>query len=442
AYLGITLVIVLVNDGWSGRPNGIAHQLLLLPLTGTFLCLLRNLLGSGVERVVDKPWRGSLAPVLPVLLILSIFELTSLVGFGYESRHFARFGYSLRPAAACLTGAAVVIGLTGVWRTRTGLKTITSLLLIYGAGLELAIRCFPLNYLRSDMLPVISWADERLLSHANPYGTIHIGNRLYDFPYLPGMLVAFIPAAAARIDLRYITMFCVFGSALLIYAAAEKRMQHGAAFLLGTFLLSPFLQYRHDLYLAPHWLALTAAMFLLQRRHLGWASIFFGISMAIYQLSWVIFPFLLLYALRRDGLRGLIKAASLSMAGMFLVVGPFLRSAMDRIASNTVGQWSLLPHALADPINLSYWATYIVRPDQLKWVQLAVLTGVFGFCMVRGYCRTLEDMLRWMCIALTIFIALNVIVDGYFYLTLLLLMLMYTCAATGIWSDENQRETP
>ncbi|MGI4830442.1 MAG: hypothetical protein ACRYFU_19925 [Janthinobacterium lividum] len=32
AYLGITLVIVLVNDGWSGRPNGIAHQLLLLPL--------------------------------------------------------------------------------------------------------------------------------------------------------------------------------------------------------------------------------------------------------------------------------------------------------------------------------------------------------------------------------------------------------------------------
>ena len=128
-----------------------------------------------------------------------------------------------------------------------------------------------------------------------------------------------------------------------------------------------------------------------------------------------------------------MRSAVLSLLAMAVIVGPFLRSALHRIASNTVGQWSRLPHALAEPINLSYWATYLVRPDQLKWVQLGVLSALFVFCIAGGRCRTLEDTLRWMGAALAIFIALNVLVDGYFYLTLLLLLLMYTLSAEGLW---------
>jgi hypothetical protein len=110
-------------------------------------------------------------------------------------------------------------------------------------------------------------------------------------------------------------------------------------------------------------------------------------------------------------------------------------SARERIESNTVGQWSRLPHALADPINVSYWLTYLVRPDQLKWLQAAVLVGLFVSCWITGRCSTLADTLRWMCVALALFIPMNVLVDGYFYLTLLLMLLLFVCFANG-WCRE------
>ena len=311
---------------------------------------------------------------------------------------------------------------------------------MYGAGLLLAIESFPLNYLRSDMLPVIVWADGRLVHHLDPYITMHVGNRLYDFPYLPGMLVAFLPAVAIHGDVRFVDLVCVLGAAIAIYLTADDSRRLEAAVLIGLFVLCPFLQYRHDLYLQPHWFALTAAVVLAQRRSFVWAAVAFGASMALYQLSWVLLPFFVLYAFRRGSWTEAAKTVVLAVAAMLAIVGPFLRSAMARISSNTVGQWSHLPHALADPMNLSYWLTFLVRPDQLKWVQLAVMTVIFVYCVMRQRCRTLVDTLRWMSVALALFIALNVLVDGYFYLTLLLLLLLFTCAAIGVWPQSDTSE--
>ena len=292
------------------------------------------------------------------------------------------------------------------------------------------------------MLPVIIWADGRLLSRLNPYGTMHVGARLYDFPYLPGMLVAYLPAVALHLDVRTITLTCCLVIGGLLYLSARPTGRTQAALLIGAFLLCPFLQYRHDLYLEPHWLALTGSIILLRFGRVGWSALCFGLSMAIYQLSWVLFPFLVLYAFQRQGWRGALKTIGLGVIGMLLLVAPFLRSATERIASNTVGQWSHMPHALADPMNLSYWVTFLVRPDQLKWVQLAVMTGLFVYCVLKGRCRTMADMLRWMSVALVLFIMLNVLVDGYFYLTLLLLLLMYTFAAIGLWPSKEGANFP
>ncbi len=431
SFIAIAWMVNLVNDGWSGRPAGVKHQLLLLPFTVCFAWALWKLLNTQNGLDSDQ----TRVPVLRWLALCGLFEMFSTLGFAYEQRHFARFGYQIRPLTLVLA-AAMVLASAGwiVWR-RTGTSVLGGVLLTYGAGLLLAIRSFPLTYLRSDMLPVILWADQRLVGHLNPYGTMHVGSRIYDFPYLPGMLVAFLPAVAAHVDVRFVNLACVIGTALLLFGAARVGRRLEAATLLGIFLLSPFLQYRHELYLAPHWLALTAAIVLLQRRRSVWSAAAFGVSMALYQLSWVLFPFLLLNAWRRGGWREAAKTGGIGAGAMFLVLGPFLASAMHRIASNTVGQWSRLPHALADPINLSYWVTFLVRPDQLKWVQLVVLTAVFGYCVVHSRCGTLADTLRWMSVGLALFIALNVLVDGYFYLTQMLLLLMYTLAASGIWRE-------
>ena len=103
--------------------------------------------------------------------------------------------------------------------------------------------------------------------------------------------------------------------------------------------------------------------------------------MAIYQFSWILFPFFLLYGLRRRGWGEVAKLTVLGAVGALLLTGPFLRSASHRIASNTVGQWGhLARHANAEPINLSYWVTYVIHPDKLLRLQAALMVGIFLYC--------------------------------------------------------------
>ncbi|HLI75311.1 MAG TPA: hypothetical protein VKV02_00075, partial [Acidobacteriaceae bacterium] len=440
-YYSLVLVLSIVSDGWSGKPSPLLHQLLLLPLTWVTAVLLTRLLSPSVT---DSGGRMSGPTGLPQWwwVALVIFEGLSVTMMGAEGRHFRSFGYHLG-FVPCLA-AAVAISI--MWmvsaRVQRALSLFLAVMVTYAAGLLLAIRCFPLNYLRSDMLPVIAWADGRLLAHLNPYATMHVGERLYDFPYLPGMLIAFWPAAAARVDLRVATLSYSTAMAALIWRTACKERRFQVAALLGVFVLCPFLQYRHDLYLQPHWFLLVVAIVLMQRGQFLWSALVWGMSCAVYQLSWVLVPFVVLHAYRRGGLSEAAKASVLIVSGGFAIAGPFLKAAFHRVSNNTVSQWSRLPHALADPMNFSYWLTYVVRPDQLKWIQAAVLTTMFMWCVARGRCGTLEDTLRWMIWALAIFIPLNVIVDGYFYLTLLLLVLIYVCVANGWWGDTDLGNAP
>ncbi len=351
-----------------------------------------------------------------------------------EAHHFKRFGYQIPPATAVALALFVLAPPALFSARRKARRLVLAVAGLYSAGMVLAICAFPLNYLRSDMLPVIEWADTRLLHQVNPYSTIHVSNRLYDFPYLPGMLVAFLPAAALHVDLRLATLAFSLGACALVYTASSAAARLSIASLLALFLLCPFLQYRHDLYLQPHWFTLTLAAVLMQRRRLGWSALVWGISCAIYQLSWVMLPFFLLYAYRGKGAREAFKLGAVSLLGFLVVVGPFLSVARHQVASNTVSQWSKLPHALADPINISYWLTYFVRPDHLQWIQAVVLTTLFVLCYGFRRCSSLEDTLRFMSVALAVFIPMNVLVDGYFYLTLSLVVLLYICVASGAWT--------
>ena len=60
---------------------------------------------------------------------------------------------------------------------------------------------------------------------------------------------------------------------------------------------------------------------------------------------------------------------------------------------------------------------------------------IFIYCFMRNRCRDIADTLRWMVFALTAFILFNVIIDGYFYLMLLVVMLVFTCVANGWWRE-------
>ena len=243
----LVALVSLVSDGWSGKPSPRLHQLLLLPLS---VCMAAGL----VLLLSDQPGLGGVAARVSALprwwwAPLVAFEGLSIGFIGAEAHHFKAFGYRFTATAGGLAAVVVFAALLVFWRHPRGRELFSLVLVAYAAGLGVAIAGFPLNYLRSDMLPVIGWADARLLHLHNPYSTMHVGQRLYDFPYLPGMLVAFWPAVAASVDLRFATAVYLGGTAFLIYGSALSDRRLEVAALLGLFLLCPFLQYRHDLYL-------------------------------------------------------------------------------------------------------------------------------------------------------------------------------------------------
>ncbi len=423
------LVITLVGDGWSGRPAGWRHQLLLLSFTSVFLFALCKLLFA--RRVTG---RSFWTPRRAALLCCG-FEIGSILLFRYEARHFAAFGYSIR-LATWVAFAAGVLGLAAwAFASEKSRRLLIAVTGTYALGVLLAIHSFPLNYLRSDMLAVILWADNNLLRGVSPYVTMYVGGRVYDFPYLPGMLVAYLPFVALHLDLRWASVLAMAVSAVVIFRSARHAHQREVACLLGLFLLDPFLQFRHDLYLQPHWLTLIGAFLLLQRRRYVWAAFVLGLGMAIYQFSWIVLPFVLLNAFLRRGWPESLKLAFAASAGALLFAGPFLRSAAARISSNTVGQWARFEHAIADPMNVSYWLTYAIHPDKLLRLQTALMGAIFAWCVLRRRCATLEDTLRWTVLALTLFILCNSIVDGYFFLMLLVPMLLFTLVANGWLKD-------
>lgn len=425
----------VICDGWSGKPSPLIHQLALLPFDLAYVLTLVRLVA--IPTGCDGWEHGQSGSELPrySFSLLVCFQLMSSALVVLESRHFRAFGYRLPPPVFATSSAITVLGWAWFLMRRTGARLLAAVLASYLAAFFVAITSFPLNYLRSDMLPVISWADARWLQHMNPYGTMHVGVRTYDFPYLPGMLVAYWPAAALHIDLRDIGVVYLLASVGMIWWLSRRSRSLEVAATVGLLLLNPFLQYRHDLYLQPHWFLLTGAVALMRCRRFLWSAAIWGASCAVYQFSWVVLPFVLLYAYRRRGIREAAKAGVFAVLGAAATAGVLLLSAFQRIRHNTIGQWAALPHALADPINASYWLTYVVRPSQLQWVQAALLTALFLYCCLRGKCADLADTLRWMCCALGVFIPLNVIVDGYFYLTLLVLMILYVCVANDWWRE-------
>jgi hypothetical protein len=429
------LLINAVNDGWNGRPSPLEHQLLVLPITVVFLGVLFLLLRTPAapKDAIWTPRRG--------LLLALLFELFFAPIYFYECRHFSAFGYRdhLLDGAAFFLPVLLLIALA-IWGRLRPTLVFLATLASYVAGITLSIVSFPLNYLRSDMLPVILWADQALLRHADPYKTMVVADRLYDFPYLPGMMLSFCPVVAAHLDIRFCSMLCILALAVILYTAARSKPHDDhrleVAALIALFILCPFVQYRHDLYLQPHWLTLGVAFVLMQRRRFVWAALVFGLSMSIYQFSWILFPFFLLNALRRRGWLEALKLAAVGAASALLVVGPFLRAASARIGSNTVGQWGhLSAHAQATPMNLSFWLTYLVHPDQLLRIQAAMMVTLFAYCFFARRCLDLADTLRWMIVALTTFILCNTLVDGYFFLMLAVVLLVYVCVANEWWAE-------
>ena len=429
-FLALLLFLNLQADGFP-LGHGASFQLRLFPLTLLFLAVLLALL-----------WPGPLARALPAAILRpfaawqtliaadALFVLLAAALLYAEARVYVRFGYQSHPAAlAALTLLGIAALRTCVHASATRLTAVALTLLT--AFSLFSIASFPLALQRSDMLPLLAAANRTWLAHQNPY-------RLYTFPteqvsltYLPGTLLAYLPATVLHLDLRVTNLACLLLLAAVILRAINPNRRHKATGLLALFLLGPYLLYRHELYTPPHWLALAAALLLAQQRRPRAAAILFGLSIAMSQFSWILLPFFLLHLLEQHGRRAAALALVLSLATAAALTLPFVLPDPHAFLASTFGHWSGIG-LTARPVNLSFAAATILGTAHLPLAQLVALALLFVGAVRTHACRTFTGTLRLMCLALTAFVLLNLLVWGYFFLLLELLLLLYLLSANGL----------
>jgi len=435
------LLMVLLNAQGDGLPlghNETHRQLLLIPFTLLFCVGLYGILWpkAVTKRIPGfwlRPysWKDSLA-IATVFLILAagIFVAAS---YYYELPRFAPIGYHFYKATTWLVfgGSLLLIASNFTVKGQSdGRYLFSTVLVAYTAIYLLSIFSRPLNVLHSDMLPLLSEAGKTLLSHQNPY-------RLYTWPtdtvfltYLPGTVLAFIPATVMHFDVRFLNICFVLLLAVLIYVETDKHHRQEAAALISLFLLAPYLIYRHEIYTEPHWLSVVAGLLLARRGKLFWAAVLFGVGISLSQFSWVLFPFFFLFVFQRRGLGHAFYAGTVSLLTAAVIVAPFLAWSPRAFYYGVLGHW----HAIAlnvQTINLSYWTASIIGANHLQLAQAVVLFGIFIYCAATKSCSSLEGSMRWMLVALTCFILLNVLTWGYFFLLIEVMLIFYIVYANG-----------
>ncbi len=435
-FLLLLAFLNLQSDGFRLSADSSRNQLLLLPVTLVFCTLLAALLwprttGSYSRRLAALNSSRTLLTIAGATLVPSGAMLFA------SAHHYASFRYNLAlwPTLIVILGAALLIA-SNLRRSASAEapgRFLTAVLVSSVALQILSIRSFPLDIRRSDMLPLLAAGGRALHNGLDPY-------RLYTFPtetvlltYLPGTLLAYLPATLLHLDLRLTNLFCLNLLALLLARAAAPAHRRQFTALLAIWLLSPYLLYRHEIYTPPHWLALVAALLLLNQRRLPASAILFGLSIAMSQFSWILFPFVLLHLFERHRTRVTFVYATTALFTAAAILLPFFVWSPHAFTFGVLSHWQQQTVS-ARPVNLSFWLATLLSPRALQPAQLLVLAAVFLVSAARHTCQTFAGLLRMLAVALTAFILLNILVWGYFFLLLELLLLLFVASANG-WLD-------
>jgi len=356
--------------------------------------------------------------------IVIIFEMMALVLLKVQDIRYASFGYRLDIPVTVLLFVPVFVALVFllVCRDEPQLLFFTSLSAYSGTYL-LSIVSFPLNALRSDMLPLIVSGCRSFLAGISPYGFHDIPHHLI-FTYLPGMWTAYLPAAATGADPRFINIGCIVAAALILAFFSHDRKS--AMLLLSVFFLTPYLQYRHEIYLGVVFLTLSILYILAVSNRIVLSAVVSGYALTVYQFLWVIFPFYFVAAWKRWGRTSAVLLGLAAVAIALAVILPFYAGSPDNFIGGVYGHWLFID---LPSINLFFLVSRIVPADLMVVVQC----GVMGIVLLAAAFRMdPADCWGWMAAALFLFIALNRVNSQYYYLIVLFLL-----ALQGISTKED-----
>jgi hypothetical protein len=429
AFLGCCLLLSLKGDGRFPLPSTVPEarfQLLLLPYT---LCLITafglvlapalwSTFGirplAGVRRDTIAFW-GAIA-----------FEGLTLALFIAQARKYAAFGYELSAPIVILVFGLIFGGLALVFRAdghRGPGRLLAFACGAHGLVAAVSVVSFPLHPGRSDMLPLIVSASERLLSGQSPYALRYLPHAV-PLTYLPGLWLAYLPAVWLRLDPRVVQLATTVGAVVLAVQAAPRERRSTASVLGAFLLLTPYLQYRHEIYLGVHWLTLACFVFFENRGQHRLAALAFGWGLAASQFSWVLVPLYLTYVWRSRGPRACLVAAGLAATVGLALVLPFLAWAPHDFLAGVLGHWEKTLNVTT--ANLSYFLAQVLPLGALRWIQAGGVLLITALSWRRD--AVFGECLRFMTLALLAFVLLNTLVWVYFYLTVVFLALLHAAA--------------
>ncbi|MCI0606328.1 hypothetical protein L0156_25355, partial [bacterium] len=292
-------------------------------------------------------------------------------------------------------------------------------ILIFASAETLSITYFPLHPGRSDMLPLIQAAGYRFLSGGNPYSTYSLPHSV-PLTYLPGMWMAYIPAVLMHFDLRFIHAAAIVFSVLIIYWGTESSRKSIVAGLGGIFLLTPYLLYRHEIYIGILWVPLALFLLFQQKNRPIWSSAWLGIAAGVSQFAWILVPLSVTNIYRRFGIKIAAQGSVCFLAVFLAILIPFAVQTPKEFYSGVFAHWENTFNATT--LNFSYFATKVVPGESLKYVQVI---GVLAICFLANKTKNLSTYVyEFLTYTLLFFVLLNPLIWVYFYLSLFVLMIM------------------
>jgi len=416
-------LLSIKSDRYFPFPEGLFEplfQLLLLPYTLCFFLFVIVFLKPSILRE-KLGYLSRVSSLRIAAAIALVFEGMTFVLLIIQDIHYAQFGYHLTIPLVVILFAAIGVNLGFFFvYDRWPSHFFGATLIAYGTTCLVSIASFPLHPQRSDMLPLIVSGSRSFLSGMTPYGFHDIPHHIV-FTYLPGMWLAYVPSVALRADPRLMNLICILASVLILAYSIRDRGE-SVILLIPIFLLTPYLQYRHELYLGVLFLALSIAFaFFLRNRWLA-ASVAFGYALATYQFAWVIFPFALVSLFRKYGRAKALTSLVIAVGIALVIVLPFFLLTPHEFMAGIYGHWLYVD---VPTINLSYLVSLIV-----PWDLMIAVQGIVVLLFLIMAMRTMDprDVWGWMAGVLLVFIALNRVVEVYFYLLVLLLLVFHGIA--------------
>jgi hypothetical protein len=441
AMVGILALISFRGDGTFPFPKTTPANILLFVQTTQTLLLVALwagvlLTGRGPGRWLERRLRLPQMGCRTVAVTAAFFTAWTFAVHYFQARHYAGYGYGWDLRDFGILFGAGASGYLILASRRVSIDT----LFFYTVGTSalfrlLPIAYFPLSPLRSDMLPKIALAAQRLLEGIQPYGFLKLGPSKSAFMnYLPGTWLPYVPFVKFGLDVRFVTFAALYTSVILIWLWTKKggspSRLNTISILLIVFLTTPYLHYRHEIYSPVQWLTTVLLILAVSGESCLLAGAAGGLAVATVQWNWLLMVFIAIHCRARWKAGELAKAALLCLGVAASLIVPFTLWGPGEFYSSAIAVYSNLAKNPDIPYpNMIGFTSLIYAAGIGGWISLLQGGFVLGTIAVgwREF-SNLSETLRWATVALLCVMLINIFVWTYFFLHLYLITVLFLAA--------------